>query len=69
MTRDVKIEGQILPESPIMLTLPEVAGRLRMSVQTLQKTPRWLDRLGAVKVAGRWLVPVAHVNAVLTGDR
>ena len=50
------------------LTLPEVADTLRMSVHTL-RTPAWLTRLEAVKVAGRYLVAPEVVTEVLTGKR
>ena len=52
-----------------MLTLPEVAQALRMSVHTLRQSQGWQVRLGAVKVAGKWLVPVDAVNEVLQGKR
>jgi hypothetical protein len=42
---------------PSVLTLQEVAPLLRMSVLTLRTNPDWIKRLGAVKIAGKWLVP------------
>ena len=53
-------------ESP-MLTLPEVGQRLRLAVSTLRQDRAWLTRLRAVKVGGKWLVPVDAVHAILTG--
>jgi hypothetical protein len=54
---------------PLMLTLPEVADRLRMSVHTLRTSSEWLVRLGAVKVAGKWLVRAETVAEILDGKR
>jgi len=55
--------------NPKTLTLPEVATLLRMSVHTLRQSREWLSRLGAVKVAGKWLVASDAVHDVLTGRR
>jgi hypothetical protein len=52
-----------------MLTLFEAADQLRMSVHTLRQSREWLSRLGAVKVAGKWLVSSESINEVLTGRR
>lgn len=53
---------------PEMLTLSEVAEKLRCSVRSLYDSG-WPERLQAVKVGNKWLVPVEAVNAVLTGKR
>lgn len=62
MIQDVKATGTQ------HLTLPEAAFALRMSVYTL-RSPVWLARLGAVKVAGRWLVSAEAITEVLGGTR
>lgn len=62
-------EGGGFVKSTKMLTLPEVADHLRMSTHTLRQSKEWLSRLGAVKVAGRWLVSASAVNDVLTRGR
>jgi hypothetical protein len=51
-----------------MLTLPEAAAMLRCSVFVL-RTPEWIQRLSAVKVAARWLVRAEAVAEVLNGKR
>jgi hypothetical protein len=51
-----------------MLTLPEVAALFRCSVRSLYSSG-WPERLRAVKVGNKWLVPAVTVNEVLTGKR
>jgi hypothetical protein len=53
---------------PPVMTLSEVASALRMTVRTLRGSV-WLARLGAIKFAGKWLVPADHVSEVLGGNR
>jgi excisionase family DNA binding protein len=54
--------------APIVLTVPEVASLLRLSVHTV-RNPEWTKRLGGVKVEGKWLVRREAVDQVLRGER